>query len=165
MWQPGLGSQGVSRAQSTWVFLVGKTAGQRVRSRYAASPGMGSVRGKVPQGHLVGGGAGSEEECQAGWREARSGCVLTRPETGTRLFKSGLPPPRVSLRPREGENVGLGRGVTHPRQGPEPFLRSCPRGTTPSLPYPVPTLSIAGLLRGGRDPPGPSHRKPLVSSG
>lgn len=93
MWQRRLGSQGVSRAQSAWVFLVGKTAGQRVRSRYAASPGMGSVQGRVPQGHLLGGGAGSEEECQAGWREARSGYVLTRPETGTRLFKSGVPPP------------------------------------------------------------------------
>lgn len=83
---------------------------------------------------------------------------------GPDCLSQGCPPHRVSLRPREGENVGLGRRVTHPRQGPEPFLRSCPRGTTPSLLHPVPTLYIAGLLRGERDPPSPSHRKPLVSS-
>lgn len=163
MWQRGLGSQGVSRAQSTWVFLVGKTAGQRVRSRYAASPGMGSVQGRVPQGWEVG-LALRKNAKQGGGKQDRDMSSQDQ-KLGPDCLSQGCPPHRVSLRPREGENVGLGRRVTHPRQGPEPFLRSCPRGTTPSLLRPVPTLCIAGLLRGERDPPSPSHRKPLVSSG
>ena len=99
MWQPGLGSQGVSRAQSTWVFLVGKTAGQRVRSRYAASPGMGSVQGRALQGRLLGGGARSEEECQAGWREASWDMSSQDQKLGPDWLSQGCPPQGVPRPP------------------------------------------------------------------
>lgn len=79
--------------------------------------------------------------------------LLTRPETQASLFKIRAAHARGSPGPHEARIMGLGTGVTHPRQVTKPFLSGCSRGMTPRAPYLVPVLRRAASV------PSPQRRE------
>ena len=97
------------------------------RARQSAWSGYA---GRVLRGHLLGGPPRKDAKLGGG---KQGGSMSSEDQKlGPTCLRSGLPTPRCPLGLREGENMELGRGA--PTQGMhESFLKSRPKGTTPSL--------------------------------